>query len=560
MVATREFLITRCKADLPRLGAAAAAYLDSPEDAEARETLLRALRASVPRSAYPSRKMLLDIVLAHPNDVDLLNESLRALYSLLDAQGLAAMRAVAKNASDPNASLWARLHLAKSLSAIGKTDEALAAFGEHRSGDTVVPRVASHILNLELYSSAADDMCVARIKEANLRRIRAQLPPGLSAPVRRRDRPRLRVGLVSGCFQARNYTSLMVPFLRELASGDLDVELLSLTSDRLDHVRATLPERIEVRELCVLSPATVSQPEAWAAAHEALVARELDLLVDVDESLAPHSPACVAGRPAPVQATWFNMSGPSSDPCFDAAIGPDTLYPPELDAAFPGRIARLAGDLYVFEPEVWEQQGFSLPAAGPPPILRNGYPTFGSLSNLYKISDACVALWARVLRAVPNARLYLGNEMAYEQVAIERLRALFEREGIDMARIDIRYHFVWPDYLAGYSNIDIVLGSYPVAGGTTLFEALHMGMPVLSRVGRTSLGRIGRWLAAAVGRPNLAHDTDESLVAEAARLAGAPAELERLRREEPTRLRAKSRTDAVRMARAFESIARKLAA
>jgi predicted O-linked N-acetylglucosamine transferase (SPINDLY family) len=291
-----------------------------------------------------------------------------------------------------------------------------------------------------------------------------------------------------------------------------------------------------------------------------LRAQNLDLLIDLDESLAPHSPACVVERPARVQATWFNMTGPSLDPCFDAAIGPDTLYPHELDAAFGRRLARLPGDLYVFEPEAWAAQGIAYPAAGEPPMLANGFPTFGSLSNMYKISDACVALWSKVLRAVPDARLYLGNEMAAEPLALARLRRLFAREGIDQARIDIRHHFGWPDYLAGYRRIDIVLGTCPVAGGTTMFEALHMGMPVLSPVGRTSLGRIGLWLEAATARAGLAHASDESFVAEAVRLAAAPEELARLRRDEPARLRAKSATDAVRMARAFEKIVRDLAA
>ncbi|MFN8700792.1 MAG: hypothetical protein ACK5X0_01605, partial [Rhodospirillales bacterium] len=77
---------------------------------------------------------------------------------------------------------------------------------------------------------------------------------------------------------------------------------------------------------------------------------------------------------------------------------------------------------------------------------------------------------------------------------------------------------------------------------------------------RTSLGRIGLWLEAATGRAGLAHESNESFVAEAVRLAAAPDELARLRREEPARLRAKSAIDAARMARAFETIVRDLAA
>ncbi len=81
-----------------------------------------------------------------------------------------------------------------------------------------------------------------------------------------------------------------------------------------------------------------------------------------------------------------------------------------------------------------------------------------------------------------------------------------------------------------------------------------MGMPTLSRVGATSLGRIGRWLEAATGRAGIAHDSDESFVAEAVRLAHATDERAALRVNETKRLAAKSKLDAARMAKAFLDI------
>lgn len=563
--ALQGFFRERVAPSLPRLAPAAAAFARAPHDASLRQDLLNALRAKPTRSRRSQRDTLLAILAAHPNDGELLADILRALFDVPDAQGLAAIEDAMRNASDTRAMLWAGMHAVTTLFRIGDAEAALGLLRTLRFEGDMPQSVACQILAHELYAMEADDRSVAAAKEANLRNIRKLLaavpppapPPPLQAPaIASGARPR--VGLVSAFFGHRNYTSLMLPFLRELAHGPLDFGLLSLVGRKLDHVRAVLPESIAVRELAVLPQDATDRPDIWRAANAALRAQNLDLLIDLDESLAPHSPACVVERPARVQATWFNMTGPSLDPCFDAAIGPDTLYPHDLDAAFGRRLARLPGDLYVFEPEAWAAQGIAYPDAGPPPMLANGFPTFGSLSNVYKISDACIALWAKVLRAVPNARLYLGNEMAAEPLALARLHRLFAREGIDPARLDIRYHFGWPDYLAGYRRIDIVLGTCPVAGGTTMFEALHLGMPVLSPVGRTSLGRIGLWLEAATARAGLAHTSETSFVAEAVRLAAAPDELARLRRDEPARLRAKSAADAVRMAHAFEGIVRDL--
>ncbi len=564
--ALRDFFRERLAPCPPRLAPAAAAFANAPQDAALRSDLLNALRAKPKHGRRSLRDTLLAILAANPNDSELLADVLRALYDVPDAQGLAAIEEAMRQASDARAILWAGIHAVTALFRIGDADAALGLLRTLRFDGDMPQSVACQILAHELYAMDADDRSVAAAKEANLRNIRKLLaadptPPLPALPPRSVELAsgaRPRVGLVSAFFGHRNYTSLMLPFLRELAQGPLDMALLSLVGRNLDHVRAVLPDRIALRELDVLPPDSADRPDIWRRANAALRAQNFDLLIDLDESLAPHSPACVVERPARVQATWFNMTGPSLDPCFDAAIGPDTLYPHELDATFGRRLARLPGDLYVFEPEAWATQGIAMPDAGPPPLLANGYPTFGSLSNVYKISDACVALWAKALRAVPNARLYLGNEMAAEPLALARLHRLFAREGIDRTRIDIRYHFGWPDYLAGYRRIDIVLGTCPVAGGTTMFEALHMGMPVLSPVGRTSLGRIGLWLAAATGRTGLAHGSDDSFVAEAVRLAASPDELARLRRDEPARFRAKSAIDAARMARAFETIVRDL--
>lgn len=537
-------------ADVVPLRAAAGALIASPADAGLRERLLLSLRNCVARSRGADRDFLLPLLHAHPDDAELFNEILRVLYAILDPEGMAAVRTLTVRAQDPKALLWAHLHVASSLSGIGDIDGAIAEIRSFAFEGPLPARVATLLLNLELYATGADDRRIARAKEACLRNTRMLVPAAGKAA-------RPRVGFVSGCFGSRNYSSLLVPFLQSLADGDFEVEVLSLMRDRLDHVRGVLPPGIAVRELGALTPATADAPAAWVAASKALADREVDLLVDLDDSLVPWSPGCVANRPARVQATWFNMTGPSLDRCYDAAIGPETLYPSWLDDDFPGRIARLPGDLYVYAPEIWADgpDAAAQPEIGPPPMLRNGYPTFGSLSNLYKISDACIALWAKVLLAMPQARFELGNELAHEPLAVARVMSGFARCGIDPSRISIRCRSGWPKYLAGYSQIDVALGTFPVAGGTTLFEAVHLGMPVLSRVGPSSLGRIGRWVEAAVGRPGMAHDDDDSFVAAAVRLASAPDELARLRREEPARLRAKSAADARRMAVAFEQVA-----
>lgn len=550
--ATVRFL----RAALSDLRQLARQLVATPSDAKTRDALLAVLGGFEPASLLSHRDVLLAVARARPDDVKLMNAILRTVYKLLDTAGIATMRYVAAHAAEENTKVWTCLHTAVSLSCLGDPDGALDTLRAFSFGVEMPTRVAGLALNIELYSEHATDSSLARAKEAQLAVLRRHLPKPLVRPAVRRKSTVPRIGMASGSFGMRNYMSLLVPFLREAAKLPLSIELLPLVAGDLEIVRKALPRETPIRDIEEITITTVDQPDAWHRMNQTLADLDYDLLIDLDESLVPYLPACVVGRPGAKQATWFNMSGPSHDPCFDAAIGPESIYPQSLEAEFPGKLARLPGDLYVFEPEIWVQYGLAMPEAGPPPSLRNGYATFGSLSHLYKITRPCIALWAKVLHAVPDSKLYLGNGDVLEMHVVDRVREIFGQCGIAPERLIFAYHFGWPRYLAGYQNIDVVLGTFPVAGGTTLFEAAHMGMPTLSRVGATSLGRIGRWLEAATGRPGIAHDSDESFVAEAVSLAQATEERAALRANEPTRLAEKSKTDAKRMASAFLEIVR----
>lgn len=298
---------------------------------------------------------------------------------------------------------------------------------------------------------------------------------------------------------------------------------------------------------------TENDPAAWRAAADHIRGYDLDLLIDLDDVLAPFSARLLMLRPARRQATWFNMSGPNPDVSIDHVLGPKSLYPKAQDAAFAGKAGRLPADCFVFDPDCVSIRPSPVV---PGPISRGKPLTFGSLSHQYKIGDTTLDLWAKVLRAVPQARFRLANaDVALPGVAA-RIWHEFERRGVARDRVSFAVAHGWPHYLDAYRDIDIALATVPVAGGTTIFHAAWQGVEVLSRVHNSPLGRIGRWLADAIGRPQTAHDTDEGVVAEAVRIAADPSGILAWRRDARDFLRSKSRVDAARMARAFEALAR----
>ncbi len=156
--------------------------------------------------------------------------------------------------------------------------------------------------------------------------------------------------------------------------------------------------------------------------------------------------------------------------------------------------------------------------------------TFGSFSSLLKYNEPLIALWSRVLGAVPRARLVLMHTALNDPGVREDLRGRFAAHGIDPARIDPRPPA--PSRLGVFTaaaEVDIALDTFPYNGAVTIVESLLMGVPYISRVGETSASRAGLSILSSVGLPELCARTDEEFVQAGVALANDPARLGELR-------------------------------
>ncbi len=244
----------------------------------------------------------------------------------------------------------------------------------------------------------------------------------------------------------------------------------------------------------------------------------IDILVDL-AGLTDNSRLRVfAHKPAPIQATWLGYLNTTGLTAIDYRLTDDVLHPPGQPAWDVEELVRLPGGMCCFAPPP-----DALPVT-PLPALRRGHLTFGSLSILFKVNSAVIDLWAKVLQALPTARLLMFHDKL-TAAAQERIRGQFSQCGIAGERLDLRQGSVTPGYLRIYNEIDIALDTFPFSGGVTTCEALWMGVPVLTLTGATVASRNSAALLARVGLTDMAVQTPEQYVAKAVSLAN---ELERL--------------------------------
>jgi predicted O-linked N-acetylglucosamine transferase (SPINDLY family) len=190
--------------------------------------------------------------------------------------------------------------------------------------------------------------------------------------------------------------------------------------------------------------------------------------------------------------------------------------------------------------------------------VERGHVTFGSFNRAAKITEATLALWARVLHAVPSARLVLKDKAWSHPANCARLHARMAAQSISPERVDLIGGTTRADHFAAYQQIDVALDPLPHGGGMTTLEALWMGLPVITKRGATPSSRLASAVLMALDLGEWSTVDDAGYVAKAVAAAGDIAGLANLRRDLRGRT-AGSRLAPIAYARALEDVFVKIA-
>jgi protein O-GlcNAc transferase len=161
-------------------------------------------------------------------------------------------------------------------------------------------------------------------------------------------------------------------------------------------------------------------------------------------------------------------------------------------------------------------------------------------------------LWARVLRAIPEARLLMAPVPA--GFARTRYRQAFAMHRVDESRIEFEGRLPAEQYQGLRRRVDIALDPFPMNGGSTTCETLWMGVPLITLTGERFSARAGTSLLTTVGLAQCIARSEDEYVEIAARMAGNLADLSKLRATMRERMRRSPLMDGARFARNLEAI------
>ncbi len=283
---------------------------------------------------------------------------------------------------------------------------------------------------------------------------------------------------------------------------------------------------------------------------EEIRADRIDILVDLTMHMSNGRPLVLARKPAPVQMAYLAYPGTTGIAAVDYRLTDPYLDPPGIgDADYSEVSVRLPDTFWCYDPLTDE------PSPGPLPAQLAGHVTFGCLNNFCKVNATTAELWAQVLAAVAGSRLLLLSPRGAHR---ERLLARFRQAGIDARRIEFVEYRPRKQYLDLYRRIDIGLDTIPYNGHTTSLDSFWMGVPVITRVGHTVVGRAGLSQLSNLGLTELAARNDDEFLSIAVQLALDLPRLNGLRATLRERMRQSPLMDAARFARNVEAAYRHL--
>ena len=422
----------------------------------------------------------------------------------------------------------------------GNADRALSIYRDLAAQPGAAQSMASSAAMSSLYS---DRLSAAEVAALH-RELFAPLGKGARSAESFKRQPltgrRLRLGLVSADLHHQHPVNIfMQPVLRELDRSRIEL-FMYFTGVSYDEQTRLAQRRCE------------NWVEVSTLTDEQLARRidadAIDVLLDLAGHTGQQRMGLFARRAAPVQATYLGYPGSTGVPNMDWLIGDAVVTPAGCEPLYTERVARLPCAVFCYAPETdYPYPAYDKSWADRP-------LTFGSFNNLPKLTTRTLALWARVLAAVPNSRLLLKApsfmDGGAQQLVRDRLAAL----GVDQNRVELRGPSGLDDMMAEYGDVDIALDPVPYNGGTTSLQAMWMGVPVLCQLGAHFVSRMSASFMGAAGLPDWVARDDDEYVAIALRVSREREALLQLKRGLRKRLRDLPAWDVVTHTRAFEDL------
>jgi len=236
----------------------------------------------------------------------------------------------------------------------------------------------------------------------------------------------------------------------------------------------------------------------------ALLARELgiDIAIDLGGYTRSARVEIFKYRAAPIQVNYLGYPGTLGTTSYDYIVADHVVIPADSYTFYSEKVVSLPSCYLVDDSKRQPStQKFTRVDFG----LPNDGIVFCCFNNSYKFNPEIVECWSYILNNVSNSVLWLSANNSEFQT---NLYAAFLKQAVSSDRIVYaeRVDSI-EDHLSRLMLADIFLDTWPFNAHSTALDALKVGLPIVTLIGKSFPSRVAASLLYAAGMPELVLET-----------------------------------------------------
>jgi predicted O-linked N-acetylglucosamine transferase (SPINDLY family) len=245
----------------------------------------------------------------------------------------------------------------------------------------------------------------------------------------------------------------------------------------------------------------------------------IDIAVDLKGFTKDSRTGIFSYRAAPIQVNYLGYPGTMGADYIDYIIADRSIIPVDSQVFYSEKVVSLPGSYQVNDRKrLISDKNFTRQELGLP---ENGF-VFCCFNNNYKILPSTFEGWMRILKAVDGSVLWLFQDNPWAE---ENLRKESFKHGLDPSRLIFAQRLPLAEHLSRHRQADLFLDTFPYNAHTTASDALWVGLPVLTMMGKAFASRVAASLLNAINLPELITNTQEEYEILAIELAKNPQQL-----------------------------------